>query len=1024
MEKYISALALLIFCLLLSTITVHAQQKTVSGTVTDAQTDSTLAGVNILVVGTSTGTATDADGHYELQVKSLQDTLRFSFIGYKTKRIPIHGQTTVDAALSPSVISGQQMVVVGYGTQKRSHLTGSVGSVGTESIEQSSPLNVQGALEGKIAGVQVVQTSGRPGGKPRVRIRGFTSITGSNNPLYVVDGVIVNNADLGNGTSPIDYMDPKNIESINVLKDASSTAIYGARGANGVVIITTKHPEGNQISYTGSVSMSQLPREIPVLSAEQFVKLRNIAWDNAEKYGLENSISDPRKLRANHPKLFNSQGQPIYNTNWQKAGTQTGISTDHHLTFGGGGENTNYGVSLGFNDQNGIMLESLSKSYTGRVYVNSEINSRITADGSINYSLTNQRQPKPVGGGGSNPPRQILETPPFLPVKFPNGQYANPIDYPEMDGGPQAVKLAYQRQTNLKTNNILGNANLNIHIVKGLDFKSTLGFNITDQKNKFFAAQGLQWVSVHGDASIADNNIKSWQQEDQLTYQTNFSGNQSFKALLAASWQQVTDFNFSTSVSDLNTLFYKYNNLGAASTKHTPASNKSAYSLNSYFARVNYSLNDKYNFTVTGRFDGSSKFSEANRYGFFPSGAFAWDISNENFLKDNSTISNLKMRLSYGITGNSQIPNYRTINQLGNYSYLFHDKLVSGVGLSTLANAELKWEKDKEADIGIDLGLFSGRLSFTGDIYYKKSSNILLDAPIPATSGYTSVIRNIGSMRNQGIELALKTINIRKPNFTWSTNFNISMNRNKVLHLVGGQDIINEGQTGRIIRKGEAVNSFWGYKILGTYGTDQKKEAAKYGYKPGDLIFADLNNDGEINANDETIIGNGLPKGQGSLINTFNYKNFHLLINLEYEYGNDVDWGTRYELFDRTGIANSFAGVMNAWTPDHQNTMVPQIRPDAGYIKPSANKSTWIYNGSFIRGKRVRLSYTFSQNEISNWGFTKLSVYMAADNLFLITAYPGFDPEVSSISGNFTQGIDMFAYPKPRTFQLGLSFSL
>ena len=1025
MAERISTILTITFVLLLFNGIANAQQNTVSGTVRDDSTGSPLPGVNIKVKGTTTGTTTNGSGHYSLNVPSLQDTLIFSYIGYKTRTVPINGRTTINLSLKSQTIAGQQMVVVGYGKQKKSELTGSVGSINSKSLQQSSPTNVQEGLEGKIAGVSVTRGSGRPGGNPEIRIRGFNSISGSNTPLFVVDGVIINNARLANQTSPLDYINPQNIKSINVLKDASATAIYGARGANGVVVITTKQPNKNRISYNGSVSMGYLPREIPVLNSKQFFHVKETAYQNAQKYGLKGSIPDPKtiekKFTSGPSKLFNSQLQPIYSTNWQKKGTRTAISYNHHLSFGGGGNNTNYSVSLGYNNQEGIMLASLSKSYSGRAVVNTKVNDWMTAGGSINYDYEYQQQPQPIPDGGTSPPRQILETPPFLPVKFPNGQYAKPINYPGMDGGGQPVEISYKRQHRLHTNNVIGNAHLKIHLAKGLQFKSTLGLNITDQKDHYFAAPGLQWISTHGNASVSDHNIKSWQEEDQLTYQTNFSGNQSFKGLLAASWQKVHSYYFGASVSSLNSLFYRTNNLGAASVSGIPNSNASSYALNSYFARINYSINSKYNFTVTGRFDGSSKFAKANQYGFFPSGAFAWNISNENFLKNNSTISNLKLRLSYGITGNSRIPNYRTVNQLGNYSYDFNKKLVSGVGIGTLANSSLKWEKDKQADIGIDLGLFSGRLSLTSDVYYKKSTNLLLNAPIPATSGYTSVIRNIGSMENRGLEITLNTTNIRKSNFSWSTHFNISMNRNKVLKLVGGQPIYTFAG---IIKEGQPVNSFYGYVNLGTWNTSQAKQAARYGRKPGDIHFADLNNDGKINTHDKKIIGNGLPKGEGSLINTFNYKSFQLVVNLQYEYGNQVDWLTRYELLDRTGIANSFAEVLNAWTPNHQNTNIAQVRPDAGYVKPAENKSSWIFNGSFIRGKRILLAYHFPQNLINKWNIKKLRIYVAADNLFLITSYPGFDPEVNGFRGGFNKGIDQFAYPKPRSFQFGLNFSL
>ncbi len=995
-------------------------QSQISGTVKDSLGNA-LIGVTVQVKGTTTGTTTDANGHFTIEALD-NATLVFSYVGYQDKEVTLNGQNTINVVLYSSATGLNEVIVIGYGTQKKSDLTGSVGSVDAKSIEESSPSNVQEALQGKVPGVSVSLSSGRPGGAPSIHIRGFTSITGSNNPLYVVDGVIINESGLTNSTSPIDYLNPQDIESISVLKDASATAIYGSRGANGVVIITTKQPKKSEVRYSGSISIGTLPREIPVLNSEEFLQLEDIAYQNAAKFGLQGTIKDPVAKRASRPDLFDSNGNPLYNTNWQKEGTRTAISHEQQLSFSGGDQNTNYGGSLGYNSQQGIILASYSKKYSGRFYVNSKINKWLTTGGSINYVLSNQSYPQAFGNTGLVPSRQIIESLPIIPVRYPDGSFGNNKDYPGMDGGGQPVRLSQQKGRHLKTNNAIGNAYLKFHLAEGLDFKTTLGINSTTQEYKYFAAPNLQWISTDGNASVSNTSIGSWQEESQLTYNTQISDNQTFSGLIAASWQKVTSFSSGASVSDLNTLFYKYNNLGAASTSSIPTSGRNQHTLNSYFGRINYAINDKYLFTATGRFDGSSRFAKSNRYGFFPSGAFAWHLSNESFLKDNATVSNLKLRISYGITGNSNIPNYRIDSKLGNYSYIFGGNLVSGVGVGSLANSNLKWEKDKEVDFGIDLGLMKGRISFTGDIYYKKSSNILLDAPIPASSGYTSVIRNIGDMENRGIELSLHTRNIVNPNFSWTTTFNISMNRNKVLFLVGGQDILGSGHT--IIREGESVNSFYGYLTMGVWSTKQKDEAAVYGELPGDIIFEDMNNDGAINTLDMTIIGNGLPKGYGSLINTFNYKSLQLLINLQYEFGNDVAWESRYSFIDRTGIANSLREVLNAWTPDHQNTSIPQIRPNAGYVKPQEGKDSWIYNGSFIRAKRIMLSYQFPSELARRIDMKNINVFIAADNLFLIADYPGFDPETSSYSGNFTKGVDYYSYPKARTFQFGLSFSL
>lgn len=1008
----------LIFTLLMGQVG-FAQNREVLGTITDEE-GVPLPGVNITVEGTKRGTQTDFDGNYSINASS-EETLVFSFVGFEEQSVQIGDNSTVNITMAESTSALDEVIVIGYGSQKKSDLTGSVSSVDASVIESNSPSNAQEVLQ-EVPGVNVTLTSGRPGGAPTVNIRGFTSITGSNDPLYVVDGVIINESDLANSTSPIDYLNPQDIESMNVLKDASATAIYGSRGANGVVVITTKQPKRNEIRYSSSFSIAELPKRLNLLNSKEFLGLEDIAYENAKKFGLQGAVENPVAKRNRRPDLFDSEGNPLYNTDWQKEGFRTAVSHKQHLSFSGGSQGTNYGGSIGYDDQQGIILASNSKKYSGRLFVNTEINDWLTAGGSLNYLISNQSDPQDFDNTGIVPSRQIIESLPITPVRYPDGTFGNNKDYPGMDGGDQPVKISEQMGTDFKTHNAIGSAFLKFQLAKNLEFKSTLGINSTTQETKYYAAPGLQWVSDHGDASITNNRSESWQFESQLTYNTEFANNHRLEALLAASWEKESNFNFSTSVSDFDTSFLKYNNLEAASTASIPISGRRQNTLNSYFGRINYTINDKYLFTFTGRFDGSSRFAKENRYGFFPSGAFAWRISQEDWLANNPTISDLKLRTSFGITGNSNIPDYRTVNGLGNSSYIFDGKLKSAVGIESLANADLKWEKDNEFNIGADIGLFSDKVSFAGDVYYRKSSNILLDAPVPASGGYTSVIRNIGSMENRGIELSITTRNITKPDFSWFTTLSLAMNRNEVLHIVGGQDILGSGKT--IIREGESVNSFYGYNILGVYGTDQEGEAAKLGKLPGDLIFEDRNNDGAITSDDMIVIGNGLPKGQGSFVNTLQYKNWKLLINMQYKFGNDINWAARYSYIDRTGIANSLSEVLNAWTPDSQDTFIPQIRPNAGYDKPQEAKSTWIYDGSFIRAKRIMLNYNFPHNLLDRISIKNANVFVAVSNLFVITNYPGYDPEISSSSANFTTGVDWYSYPKDRTFQIGLNFSL
>lgn len=999
-------------------------QHTISGTVTSSQENTPLEGCSINLKGTNSGVISDKEGHYSLSIENLQGVLVFSMVGFYTQEVELRGQTTFNIRMQPNISSLDQVVVIGYGTQKRSDLTGAIGSVNEKTIEQGSPANIQEALAGKVAGVQVNLNSGRPGGKPRINIRGFSSITGSNDPLYVIDGVILDASSLSNGTSPIEYINPDDIKSIDVLKDASASAIYGARGANGVIIITTKRYTKNEsISYSSSVSFGKLRKKIPLLNSKEFLEVEDLTFQNAAKYGV--TMTDPALKRTN-PLFFDDKGNPLYDTDWQEEGMRTAVSNSHQLSFGGGNEKSNFGINLGLRDQNGILKGSSSKSYSGRFYVNSQITEWLSAGGTILTGVATQMQPRTVGAAGINPTRSILQSIPIIPVRYPDGEFADNSDYPGMEGGAQPVKLVEQKTSKLETNNTIGNAYLKIKLPEGFSITSNLGTNIIHQATKSFAEGGLPFISDKGDASIDNFTLKSWQLESQINYTKSISENNTLEALLASSWQRVNMFSFGQSVTDLNTGFFQYNNLGSASIINPPTSEARNYDINSYFSRVNYSIKKTYLFTLTGRFDGSSRFAADNQYGFFPSAAFGWILSNEGFLKNSSLVSNLKLRMSYGITGNSQIPDYRTVGRLGNYSYIFNGVRTPGIGISSMGNSELKWEKDKEANLGVNAGILNNKITLEADVYYKKSSNILLEAPIPGSSGYTSIVRNIGSMENKGFELTLSSVNIEHTNFRWVSDFNISINRNKILHLVGGQDMLqgaNAVLDRRIIREGEPVNSFYGFVQLGTWGTDEADKAAKYNRRPGDIKYKDMNDDGFVNQQDLVIIGNGLPKEFGSLINTFRYKNIDLVINFQYSFGNQVEFGSKGTTQDRVLNTNVFAGVLDAWTPDHQNTNVPQIRPLSAYLDRQ-NSSARIYNGSFVRAQRIYLGYNFPSGIRQKFKLENLRVYAAVDNLFLITKYPGYDPEVSTLEDNFSQGVDVYSYPKPRTIQIGFNITL
>jgi TonB-linked SusC/RagA family outer membrane protein len=1004
-----------------------AVDRTVKGTVSD-EAGTGLPGVSVVLKGTQRGTSSGAGGEFALDIPEAgaQNVLVFSFVGYKSQEVTIGNQSTINVSMAPDENALEEIVVVGYGTVRKSDLTGAVGTIKGEVLQERPASSLNQGLSGRIAGVNVSSNSGRPGGRANIRIRGASSISVSNNPLYVIDGVILNAVDLGNGSTPIDYLNPNDIASIEVLKDASSTAIYGARGANGVILVTTKRGTagGGKVTYDTDFSIGVAPKKLPVLNSREFLAVEETIYANAAKYdpvgwATGTKYTDPRLKRTN-PLLFDSNGNPLYDTDWQDETFQKAFTQNHQLGLTGGGDKGSYGAFLNYRNENGIVRESWQKRFAGRFVFDSQIKSWLKVGGTLGYTDQNEKQIDQLGGGGITAMRQVLEALPIIPVKYPDGSWASNRDYPGMEGGDSPLRVGAERLFYLRTQTMLGNMFATIKLADGLDLRSTIGTNVINQREDYFAAAGLQYISNNGDASVTNRRFNSWQFENYLTYFKDFGKIHSVNAMLGLSWQHVNRFDNLARSQNFTDTYFQFNNLGAGATALPPSSGASAYGLNSYFARINYGLMDKYLVTFTGRIDGSSKFGDANRYAFFPSAAVAWRVSEEEFLKSVAAISNFKIRASYGATGNSEIPAYRALAGMQSYDVVFGGSRYIGTGVGRMSNSNLQWEKTQQVDFGIELGLFSNRLSFELDLYRRKVNKMLLDAPLPLSSGYGSIFTNVGSMENKGVEFALNSTNIKAGDFTWSTTFNISVNKNKVLALSGGSDIFS-GNT--IVRVGEPVGSFFGRVHLGTWSTAEAEQAKKYNMLPGDVKYEDLNNDGAINDNDRAIIGKGIPDGFGTFLNTFQYKAWSLTVDLQYMYGNDVLDRSIHSAEDRQGIANSYKTVLNAWTESNQNTPIAQIRPINAYYTTN-NDSHKVTDASFIRGRNLLLAYTFPSAVVSKIKLDRLRVYGSVQNFFVTTKYKGYDPEVSNSGSPFDQGFGLYDYPKPRVFMLGLNIGL
>ena len=1060
----------LFFVALFSVLTQGYSQVKITGSISDAN-GTPLIGASVIEKGTSNGTQSDFDGNFQIENVKNDGTLIFSYLGFKSIEVSVAGKSTINVILQEDINSLDEVVLIGYGSQKKSDLTGAVGRM-TESQMMERPVaTINQALAGKIAGVQVNTASGRPGGRTKVRIRGISSINTGNDPLYVVDGIQLpqGEARQGQGNTAIDYINPADIISIEVLKDASSTAIYGARGANGVVLVTTKKGKSGEtkVTYNSEFSINSYgPNAIPDrLNSEQFQMIEQLAWENSEKFDPTGwaagnyANQEPRLKRqgaflgdlANE--LFDSNGKANYDTDWYDELLQHRVSQNHQLGFSGGNEKTTYNASVGLRDERGLLINSYMKRYSARLNMESKVNSWLKIGGTVDFSVRQERFQDTGEWVFANATKAF----PFMPVQYATGNspffppwflnYATNLEYgfgTAAGGGFMwnPVMDLKDREYTTDSHNFTGSFFTNINFSKDLEMKTIVASNVLNQGRKIFFPgyfNGGNNGAIQGQSRSVFYSI-----ENYLTYTKEIDENNSITALLGASWQQ-TDQNYFQgdgfgSPSDA----YGANNLGAASFKNS-ASSLTAESLNSYFTRINYNLKGKYLLTFTARADGSSKFGDANQWAFFPSAAAAWKVSEEDFLADNTVISNLKLRASYGKTGNSSIPAYSSEARLGpgdliggsnipGYTAAFGSGSAAGTGLITLENSDLRWEIMTQTDIGVELGLFNNRISLELDYYNRKTTDMLLNAPVPESSGFSVLTQNIGSMENKGFELSLNTSNIVTPDFTWNSTFNISMNKNKVLSLASPSDIFGVGSGeylggGSIIRIGEAMGSMYGFTRLGVWGTDEAAEAAQYNLLPGDVKHKDLNGDNVIDNDDRSIIGNGYADAYGTFVNYFTYKNFDFTFDIQYSIGNDVADLALHEGENAIGNSNNYTTVLNAWTPDNQNTMIPQVRnASAGYV--SLYDSYMVKDGSFIRGNNLMLGYTFKPELLQRISLNNLRIYASVQNFFLIMNKDLMgDPEVDDKnafggSGVASQGVKWYDYPRASTFVLGLQIGL
>ena len=1007
-----------------------AQQKDIpvinshiEGIVVDSVTKQPIAGVTLRIKNVTHAVTTTSYGHFTfITGQKLPYTLVVSFIGYKTKEVVANG-SPVNIQLAENVAQLNDVVVVGYGTQKKSDLTGAIGSVPKNILNQPA-VSFDNLLQGAVSGVAVTQNSGQPGSTATIRVRGGNSISFGNAPLYVIDGFIIYNdndyANVGsNGTSvnALATINPDDIESIEVLKDASATAIYGSHGANGVVIITTKKGKKgtNNVTFNTYLGDQTVAKKLDLLNAEQWGSL----------------VNDINTSDGVAPTYTSSQLAALgTGSNWQNAVLRSAPEYNGELSISGGDEKSRYLVSGDYFNQEGTVINTGFKRYSARVNYEKNVTDKFKISTNIfgSQSVENKLAGNPYNSSGfSSAYANLILTSPVSPIYNPNGSYYTSSPYIATPTNPVEDITATTNTTTL--NRVLGNVAGEYKIIPDLTLKVTAGIDILNTQQDYYAPSTTSAGYADGGyASIGAGNELSWLNENTLTYDHNFN-NTNFLNVLVGYTTQYTQFSSSVaSAQQFPNDLTSYNNLSYAGVADLPTSSFASQALDSYLARVNYSYEHKYNLTVSARADGSSKLGANNKWGYFPSAGFSWNADKEDFFKPlEPVISSLKLRLSAGQTGNSEVPPYSSLASLAPSNYYFDNKLVTGIAPVQIDNPNLKWETTTQYDAGLDLGLFNSRVNLTFDAYYKKTSDLLLNVPLPLYSGYASELENVGSVQNKGIELGINTDNIKSDHFSWKTNIEFAENRNKVLSLGPGvTSFYPTAPTGYvspvIVQVGLPVGTFWGYSTNGLLtAADIAKGVAKLSGVPqqvGDTRYVDYNNDGVITTADKHSLGSAQPKFTGSITNTFTYDHFDLSVFFNGSYGNKIFNLLQQTLERPTLTQNASATLLNRYSASNPNgtvaratdSPVPQVTDE------------YVQNGSYLKLKNASFGYTFTNSLVSKIGAKALRVYVSGQNLVTITKYQGLDPEVSFYDNDNTkQGIDYGTYPAVRTFLAGLN---
>ena len=1037
----------LIHLLLIFPIILFAQSKAITGTVVD-ENKMPLPGASILVKGLNIGSSTDFDGNFSLNVPETGEVLVVSYLGYMTKELVISKNLTFNIQLDIDTNTLDEIVVVGYGTQRKSDITGSVTSVKVDAIAVAQNSTIDALLQGRAAGVQVTQNAGSPGSGVSVKIRGASSLRGNNEPLYVIDGVIISSAgeDASNASADANSLEetqnglnginPRDIESIEVLKDASATAIYGSRGANGVILITTKKGKSGKTSIQAYVntSVSEITERYDILDA--------LGYANYQNEALAVNGGDPRFSIIGDDIFPIAADGTVSDTaaeqhNWHDEIYKQGFSRSAGASFSGGTEKGNFYASVGYNDQGGIVENSRLKNGNFSINLNQDLSDKLTINTKLNafYSTGNFAQDGDRAGGQRSFVGNILRYPTLV---------TNGGTFDNEDGISSPFTWVNDFQDTSEESRFIGSLALTYKFnIKGLKYKLQAGGNIRNkERRRFYGLTTFQGSSTNGSLSISNLESKSYQINNLLTYNRTFNKKHRINAVIGMTYDVRDIKNTLYAVNDFSTTEFGVDQPIYGQQISRPLDVLPLKSqLLSYLSRVNYSFDNKYIITGTFRADGSSKFSNENRYSYFPSFSLAWRANNENFLKNSDTINDLKFRIGWGMTGNQGISAYQTF---ANYGPTLYGNLDEGTSIGfvplNVSNPNLKWETTKQLNFGLDFGLWKNRVTGTLDIYDKQTDDLLLNQPLGPSSGFTSLLVNRGSINNKGVELTLSGTLINKNDFSIDLGGNIAFNKSKIQNLGGSSEdiyingtlenrVFYRGQnisTGNYFRapanifmEGEQIGLFYGYETDGIYQTED--DITVSGAQAGDVRIVDQDGDDTITEADRTLIGNPNPDFvYGGYLN-MNYKRLSLSVQINGVYGNEIVNGNLIQLGTAEGrTANVLSEAYNnAWRPDAQSNSYPRV----GYLGESGSPAITdriIEDGSFLRISNITLGYDIPVEKTNV--FSSANVYVSGMNLFTFTDYSGYNPEITNFMNNGNVvGVDWNGFPNAQTIMLGLN---